>query len=239
MSKILSVLAINKNLQTHLRWSVDYDCDYTTDCSTYGCDCICRCSQIENLEIHGLDAPEIATQFVQSYNSHIKRTKTCEADLITSEIDVYCIDRILSRIEPDHLSADVSGGYYGEEINGFELDILFADNIAKLLKKKTIKDKIKFILTLEYGFVLPKLENAKFEIVEVDRADLQKSIANEHYYSKISIKDNHRTDSSLPIGIYEEKDENSFLIVDGYHRYIEHVMNGKNKKLKIIKACVQ
>jgi len=93
-----------------------------------------------------------------------------------------------------------------------------------------INQVVEFLLTKEYGFLLDHVQKCEWEIKEVDAADLV--IPNTHYAGKVSNTQIYK-DHNLPIGIYVEKD-GKYSLVDGYHRYIELVVQQKDNKVKII-----
>lgn len=185
---------------------LDFDYETSHNCSEEGCDDICRCEKITDTSLSNLDV--------------IKLVKTVTAG-IDDKILVYCIDRIirLQKLNEDCFDLNTCDGYYGEEISGITMHSEYEKKIAENLRQlKGLSDikKIKFVLTLEYGYVLKDLEHtSKVEVSEVD-------------FSLISFKDDYSKKLCLSENYYDEKFElprgifirngGRFRLIDGYHR---------------------
>ena len=134
----------------------------------------------------------------------------------------YCIDRILHYsgfYNPDNYDVHVEMGYYGEEI---EKVVLLNDNIIitpieEMLKLKDCTEKIKYVLTGEYGYLLGSLKELTFKLKTIKYSDIH--IPNDDYCRRIDqdiVK--KYAEHALPIGIVRFDGE-KHILVDGYHRF--------------------
>lgn len=202
--------------------TIDYSRDY--DCENNNCDNdICRCSSISNATIKEFN---INTMI----DSILEKTKNIYLR--------YCIDRIIrqSKINKDSFNIPVVGGYYGDEING----VYLYDNINNSIHKKIAGlkdlsdiDKVKYILNLEYGYLLKDVENAK-EIKIVDINIDESFLSQEEYFKKVDISgDWYGEKFNLPRGIFLMNGD-KFRLIDGYHR----VVKAKSVGIKIVQGIV-
>lgn len=209
---------------------VDYDYDSETDCESHGCDSICRCSTIINKEIKSVNVSELSEEIYDLYFPSDKSTK--RHNKINSilygagkDLDIYCIDRILRvhKIWEDHnWDIQVMGGYYGEEIG----DITMNTPVAKIVQKdienvlsiEKSKDKIEYILNIEYGYILPELDNKSYEIIEVPKNLIV--FGSDGHYKKIQTQDIEHYNDKNYSGIrgIVIKSGDKYRIIDGYHR---------------------
>lgn len=233
---MISRSLLHDTITSHFRFNIDADYRLVRNCNEYMCDSICRCGKLEDIEIVDIGKKYSATSIVKSYNTAAKRKRTNPPSLLTSEFDVYCLDRMLSTLSPDHVEANVVSGYYGEEIDGYDIDTSLLSSIYDVLSLASDTEKMEAILTYEYGYVLPILKNAKYEIVKVDRKSLEAAFSNDNYHANIIYDSKIETDPDIPIGLYRKLSGGDYALVDGYHRFIEHIVNGKKKKLKVIIA---
>jgi len=197
-------------------FGVNVEYDYIRNCIEEGCDTICRCGKIKDIEI-SVDRIKVIEYLMEKIISCLKRN-----NVVCKEITEYCIERILKNYNlgnRDIYYVDCGGGYYGEEIYGVFLDIYeeLVKDICLVLKNEPI-DSIKFILEKEYGYLTEVVKNSNnCCIEEVNIKDLV--VSNTDHYVKL---DKNTIDSyknyKLPIGIYV-KGYNKYRIIDGYHRY--------------------
>jgi hypothetical protein len=202
-----------------VEYDTEYHCDEEENCDEEGnsfCkNDFCRCSTIENTRIEkGIDILYIV-QAVLSPKSSI--------------IDEYCVERILriNKIydtDPYHdmLDIEVCRGYYGEEIGSVTLDRQIAkkidEEVAKMLSLSD-NDKIRYVLELEYGYVLESLKNLTFSIKEVDKENI--IFAQKEYAKKLDkeMVEQYKDWNDLPRGICLKEDNvEKYRIIDGYHR---------------------
>jgi len=206
--------------KTDLNYYVDYDYDRTPcECDDY----ICRCTRIESTRVENVSFNKVYSILCKKY---------CKS---ASEIETYCFDRICSvfRLYDKYLyDVDVCGGYYGEEIAGVffekEEDIVNTYNEVTLLKNDI--DKIKYVLELEYGYLLPSLEYAKNAHIELVETNLVFPPQRE-YLVKLNrdvIEEyKHRI---LPVCVCI-KNNDQYTLIDGYHRF---VANKENDAITIV-----
>ncbi len=207
---------------------IEYDnTDGTPDGDGY-----CRNSQIINTKVTDVNISEVADTIANTLDQFKYKVEP---------IDEYCIDRILrihKAYEENNWSIHVKNGYYGEEIGGVyftKIDSV-AENLEKCVAMKTIKEKMEFILTLEYGYVLNDLKNREYSIKEIARSSVK--LLQNHYYKKISICEYYKN-YKLPIclvlnespSFYKDEDK-EYRLIDGYHRFASSV--GKDKILIIV-----
>lgn len=188
---------------------VEYDYE-RSDCTCN--DWICRCTTIDRRWIEKIEINETITRLCES-NYHIK-------DL--NYIDFYCFDRIcrIFRVwDKEYYEIEVCGGYYGEEIAGvyFENEEKVVSEFNKLLELKSDIDKIKYVLRLEYGYVIKSVEDANsISIVECN-PELIVSPQME-YYRRLEkdVVDSYKG-YEAPCAICK-KCNDKYLTIDGYHR---------------------
>ena len=138
----------------------------------------CRCITLENFELTSVSAKEFM-KYLNEYSDFDKCDFEKEFIKICDKMTSYDFD------------FNVSGGYYGEELDSVSLsnpDII--NEIANLYSIKayrsekikriesTIKEDyildeyVKNILIKEYGYVLDSLKKSKFKIIEINTKDI-------------------------------------------------------------------
>jgi len=139
------------------------------------------------------------------------------------EILSYCVDRIIrSSIREDDFELDIHPGYYGEECYGLVLDQSIENSVYnKLLKLKDLPDtdKIKYVLELEYEFLLPSLiETTNTEITNINMNDI---LFNDQYRKKVPvIEEMYNLNYPLARGVFLRVGD-KFRLIDGYHRLVK------------------
>jgi hypothetical protein len=216
----------NKNFN-YLNGVIDYDYETYYPCQN-GSDCCendyCRCGQILNAEVTKLQKTDI---FVSESWSAL------------NEIDLYCIERILTINKfwnTDSWEITVCSGYYGEEIDKFIFN--HANNckglIDVLLSLETNASKIEFVLNLEYGYILDAAKNLEWEMIEIPRNKI--IFGQKDHYKKLDAEIiAYYQDWSFPRGLVIESSVDQYKIIDGYHRIAASgdnlfVLIGKEKK---------
>ena len=163
---------------------VDYG--YTYDCENYGCDeeGICRCGTINNEHIDSVDVSLIVKRIYDEFFEQGKaanRNNAINEVLygIGKDIDIYTIDRILRSYkiwENENWDIEVDGGYYGQEAGNVTIKETIADKIDEELwtvfSLPSLKEKIEYLLNVEYGKVLPELSNCNYESIVIDKDDV-------------------------------------------------------------------
>jgi hypothetical protein len=194
-----------------LRSGADYDYD-SSSCKGQ-CDDYCRCSEIINTCVTKVRISEIVSEIVRNAK-------------ITDPILSYCIDRIVQLgglTDTSQWAVLISGGYYGEETHGVKLNEDIKNHIASdllFLNSCSDRQRIEFVLTKEYGFVLPSVAECKtWEVKTIKKIDLILPNQDRLFYVR-------KMDSNL-IASYREypyargvaiKDGAKYRLVDGYHR---------------------
>jgi hypothetical protein len=239
-------MLINRNFYH----SSGVECDYDTErhCEEYGCGDYCRCSRIKNEKVVYVDVSAI-TKIIYDYyfDDSVSTVRNYKINNIlfgtSKEVDIYTIDRVLRKNEiwkNKNWLIGVAQGYYGEEIQNVILETSFAEilenEIRKALSIEFFDKRIEYLLTLEYGSVLNKLENCSYEVIEIDKSDIL--FGSKLHSSEVSKKTlNHYSDRNYK-GIrgivLEEQGEHplTLRLIDGYHRI--HSTSGY--KVKVIKA---
>ena len=230
----------------NFKYCTDYDFDTHTDCHNHGCDDegICRCGTIEDAHVVSVNISHMVSEIKSAYFDNSKssqRNSKINSVLgnITEEIDTYTIDRILrinGAFETSNWEVQVCGGYYGQEID----DIILEDSIATKIENQLsaafditdLTKRIEYLLTLEYGYILPELKDCKYEVDTVLRDKV--IFGSEGQYRKVATeKLPHYSDKNYDSfrGIVIPKSD-QYRLIDGYHRCFA----SENMKIKVLKA---
>lgn len=143
-------------------YSFDFDYSTETDCGAYGCDSICRCSKIIDPKVEKTCNITSAIVGIEKISAKSKRKRWYS--YVPTKMEAYCIDRLFRSYklyDSTYYDVLVSHGYYGEEIVGIDHDNFsdFFNDLDTMLNFTNDIDKIKLILTREYAFLLPEVEN--------------------------------------------------------------------------------
>jgi len=229
----------------------DYETDYS--CSDSGCvsEGICRCGQIYDARVTHVDIMRMS-EHIYDELMH-PRTKSGKRNLKIDtifyggeQIDIYCINRIITKYKlyhSDTWNISVVGGYYGDEIGDVYLDKITFNLIIELCEKvlsfDNLSDKIKYVLSIEYGYLLDDISNSEFNLIEIDKSDIDFSALNKNHISNIEkslpLKYNnyifYDEKYTLPRGVVR-KFGNKYKIIDGYHR----ILSAGDNKFKVFVA---
>jgi hypothetical protein len=208
---------------------IDYQREY--NCESYGCDQegICRCSSIYSAEVSTINVSDIVSSIYEDIYDNSKSTK--RNNIINSlfgiekELEIYTIDRILRKsfiYDKNIWEIEIEGGYYGQEIGDVKLDGKYADKLSDkinyALSIDNFKERVEYLLTLEYNFILPELLNKNYRIVNVKKSDIV--FGNDKHLKCVSEKElEFYTDKEYKgiRGVVLNK-ENKYKVIDGYHR---------------------
>jgi hypothetical protein len=223
--------------------SVEYDYNTYYSCEESGCfsEGICRCGVIENASVTNIDINKLSSyiygEMVDLKSTSGKRENRLNEIFYGGEtVDMYCIHRILSInkiYDVCKWEVGVEGGYYGQEIGDIFIDNkifdIFKKQIEQVLEFDNLTDKIKFILELEYGFLLPELKDVEFELIEVSKDMIDLSGSNQKHIRGISVLPYYLSEYKLPRGVVK-KSKDKFKIIDGFHRIVNFLNNMKDEK---------
>jgi len=219
---------------------------YINDCESYGCDeeGICRCGSIHNECVRSVDVSLIVKKI---YDDYFEQGKAAARNNVINEvlygigkdIDIYTIDRILRSYkiwENENWNIEIEGGYYGQETGDITIKETIADKIEgellTVFALPTLKEKIEYLLKVEYGKVLPELSNCTYESIVIDKDDVIFGV--EKHLNKVMKKDLDFYSDKNYSGIrgIVVKSGDKWRIVDGYHR----IFTTKFPKLKVLAA---
>ena len=223
---------------------VDYS--YTYDCESYGCneEGVCRCGSIENEHVESVDVSLIVKKI---YDDFFEQGKAADRNNVINEvlygigkdIDIYTIDRILRSYkiwENENWNIEVEGGYYGQEVDNVTIKENIADKIEEELltvfSLPSLKEKIEYLLKVEYGKILPEIADSNYESIVIDKDDIIFGV--ENHLKKVMKKD---------LDFYSDKNYNGsrgivkksgdkWRVIDGYHR----IFSTKFPRVKVLVA---
>lgn len=194
-------------------YCAEYDYDVIRDCENFGCDWICRCSQIENIEIQSVDVNGFYESVLRNLNLTTK----------ASGLERYAISRCISVCEiynTESWDAHTTGGYYGEELVGPYLVQIVKDTFCKYLRRFFKKPTMDTLFEIEYGHVLDHYKSKKWELETVDRKNLL-----EKQDKRVKANKGGCVDPSGISGAVRP----DYKIIDGHHR----IYSSDKDKLKI------
>jgi hypothetical protein len=215
-----------------LKLFTDWTFDSDFHCRDFGCEeeKICRCSTISHYEITSVGFNSIVSDIYKRIfedSTESKRNQKIEAIIggITDEINLYTIDRIF-RINKlflcQNFYAEIIKGYYGEEIGPIYINESVAEKVKNQLEvafsKDNLTDRIKYLLYLEYGYILPDLKTGNFTLEIVKKNDI--IFGNNSHFEKVSrenLEFYNNKNYKLIRGVAIREGER-FRLIDGYHR---------------------
>lgn len=186
------------------------DVDYEVSTNNCKCDDYCRCGVVS------VKAKKFNKDlFIKSLISKV------------DDIDLkYGIDRLsnYANISGDNFPAYGVPDYYGETLRIEQIDS--SHELFKLFDKYqglNLDEKLKFLLTQEYGYILDVLKNKNHvSLQEISVSDLQ---LNNHYYKQVKSLERYK-EYLLPRGVFI-KEAGKFRLIDGNHRvmYAKNILN--------------
>lgn len=189
------------------------------------CECdemYCRCTRITKAWVSEFNPTHFIEYIADQF--FYKKDQT--------PIAMYIINRVLRAMEvgKDDFEVRTSPGYYGDEVDGitFERSNEFCNMFMDVWQQKGNIGKIKKILDLEYGYLIPKVDRAtKAECVSVSPKKIL--IPNETYFGRLmrSLMSIYK-DFPYPIGVVDK----DMKLLDGYHRFCA------NKDRRVVKVFV-
>lgn len=213
---------IPKFERTNLQYEVDYDYQRSEcTCDAYERGDYCRCTTIDRAWVESINVKLVIRKLYKKYSTE------------QSGINEYCFDRICATFkiyDKDCYEVESCGGYYGEEIGGvyFEKESQIVDAYLQVLNFESDIEKIKFVLELEYGYLLNKIKNstvAYISTVYTRAIDLPQ----QEYFVKLNkdIIEDYKN-RKLPIAICTECG-GRYKLIDGYHRFVANKDRETNK----------
>lgn len=135
------------------RW-IDYEYETYYDCESYGCDSICRCGTIENAKVQDSFSNKIAF-----FNAIWESSGD---DLEDALAFIYA----KNNFDVDDFEVNVTGGYYGQEIDGVTFDLSI--NIEAFNQCSTNTERLQLVLKDEHNFLTEATEKVEeWEFVQV------------------------------------------------------------------------
>ena len=232
-----------ETLRNDFKYMVSYDYDTIYSCEESGCneEGICRCGHITNTYLNKVDVSAIVTNIYSEIFDNSISTKRNNAINslwgISEEIQKYTIDRILrvNKIwKPQFWDINVSGGYYGQEIDEVVLieDMVLKINsqLERAFQIDNLTERVEYLLTLENGFILDDIKDKKYHISVIDIDDI--IFSNTEHQRKIIIEELEQYSDRNYSGIrgVVKKDGIKFKLIDGYHR----LSKTENKLVKVL-----
>lgn len=208
--------------RTNLQYEVEYDYERSEcTCNAYENGDYCRCTTIERAWVESINVKLVIKKLYDKY---------CQEQ---SDMNEYCFDRICTAFkiyDKDYYEVESCGGYYGEEIEGvyFENEKKVVEAFNEVLEFETDIEKIKFVLELEYGYLLNKVSKATVAyILPVPTKHI--TIPQQEYFKKLDkeVIENYKN-TKLPIAVCLE-DGGYYKLVDGYHRFVANKDRSTNK----------
>ena len=252
-SILLSPSAFNEKRLFSYCSAIDYNYDSARNCddSCSGVGGICRCEEIISEQVTEVCPYGLTNTIVKKLVDSISKTRKINKESkqhikkeLSSVFFFYCLYRLLiahNAHDPHRWDLIIGNGYYGQEILGVEFLNFSAlkQDLSHLLSLDSDDERVRFVLEKEYGFLLPHLVDAEFDVEYVPREKLfsKKLDATDFYqkkpYDYVYYYDVNY-DKKLPIGIYNPVADN-YYVVDGHHRYEDLVLaNPKIKQFPVI-----
>jgi hypothetical protein len=207
---------------TYKDWNyLAIQCEYERSDCNGNCNDYCRCTSI-TITGHKNYSPSAIVRSI--------------SEKIESKFLKYAVDRIVHHLKLDNsFETAVVGGYYGEETGGTYLTSNANQNmITNLTALKDLSDIdiVKYVLTMEYGYLLDSIKDC--QEVEITEIDLNLISFNNEYRKKIDNSENYYDEKyDQPRGIFIKNGE-KYRLIDGYHR----VGKANQLKMKTINAIV-
>ena len=219
---IKTIQALPKFERTNLQYETDYDYIRSQcTCNAYEDGDYCRCTTIERAWVESINVKLVIKKLYDKY---------CKDH---SDINEYCFDRICSAFkiyDKDYYEVESCGGYYGEEIEGvyFYNESKIVDSYLQVLALETDVEKIKFILELEYGYLLDKVKNcthAYISTVYTRAIDLPQ----QEYFVRLDkeVIEDYKN-RKLPVAVCLECG-GRYKLIDGYHRFVANKDRATNQ----------
>lgn len=175
--------------------------------------------------VYDFDERKITNEKVSSVelSKVFKKVEEIYSDYVgsVSAIESYCIDRIIRSLEmynPGNYTIDTWAAYYGDEVKSVDFIHIteLMSRLARLSKLSTNREKMEYILILEYGYLLDVLKDCYWEIRQIKRSDVIQ--CQDAYIKKVPFCDFYRN-WNLPLCVVTPGSQNGYRLIDGYHRF--------------------
>lgn len=144
----------------------------------------------------------------------------------------YIVDRlfrIYKFYDKNNWELSIDTGYYNDEYVSASFPQIH-DIISNLYTIKSLSqiEQILYILNLEYGYILPILQDkTTAEIISISPNEI--TSMNDHYFKKVNTQDQSIYNNyTLPRAVCINS-HNSYRIIDGYHRTASAIHNNLSK----------
>jgi len=149
--------------------------------------------------------------------------KYCKEQANGDEFKKYCIDRILrySDLEaPESWKINLRKFYYGEELDSihFKNYLELCDDISKISDSSSTTNKMNYVLSHEYGYFLKCIQNFDWAISEIPYNSIEIKCPN-HFENLNKSAISRYKNWELPRCVVIKLKEDTYRIIDGYHRY--------------------
>lgn len=213
---------INMFKRTNLQYEVEYDYERSEcTCNAYEDGDYCRCTTIKRAWVESINVKLVIKKLYDKY---------CKEP---SDMNEYCFDRICTAFkiyDEDYYIIESCGGYYGEEIEGvyFENESKVVEAFLKVLNFEFDIEKIKFVLELEYGYLLDKVKNATVAYI-FPVATKTIDLPQQEYFIKLdkAVIEDYKN-RKLPIAVCLECG-GRYKLIDGYHRFVANKDRATNQ----------
>lgn len=219
---IKTIQAYPKFERTNLQYEVEYDYERSQcTCNAYENGDYCRCTTIERAWVESINVKLVIRKLYEKYCQEL------------STLHEYCFDRICTIFkiyDKDYYTVESCGGYYGEEIEGvyFENESQIVDAFLQVLALESDIEKIKFILELEYGYLIENVRKATVAYISpVPTKHIV--LPQQEYFIKLdkAVIEDYKN-RKLPIAVCLESG-GYYKLVDGYHRFVANKDRATNQ----------
>ena len=219
---IKTIQALPKFERTNLQYEVDYDYQRSEcTCNAYEDGDYCRCTTIERAWVESINVKLVIKKLYDKYCKN------------PSDMDEYCFDRICTAFkiyDKDYYEVESCGGYYGEEIEGvyFINESKIVDAFLEVLKFETDIEKVKFVLELEYGYLLDKVKSTTVAYI-FPVATKTIELPQQEYFVRLDkeVIEDYKN-RKLPVAVCLECG-GRYKLIDGYHRFVANKDRATNQ----------
>ena len=215
--------------KTDLQDYVDYDYERSAcTCNAYETGDYCRCTTIDRAWVESINIDTVVSKLYKKFST------------APSELNEYCFDRICYAFkiyDKDLYEVEIGRGWYGEEVYGvyFENEEKIFNAYTELLKFNSDLEKIKYVLNLEYGYLIDRVATTTSATVE-EVASKKIKLPQTEYFIKLTkeVIEEYKN-RRLPIAVcIKQKDRwleeyDRYILVDGHHRFVANKEKAINK----------